>query len=96
MSRRDHRVGVRELRQNLSVHLRRVRKGETLEVTEHGHSVAVLSPIPANGSLIDRLIAAGLATAPVGDLLELDPPPRLAGRRKALSRALEESRGERL
>jgi len=29
------RVGVRELRQNLSVYLERVKQGETLEVTEH-------------------------------------------------------------
>ena len=34
------RVGVRELRQNLSVYLDRVKDGETLEVTEHGHPVA--------------------------------------------------------
>jgi prevent-host-death family protein len=30
------RVGVRELRQNLSVYLRRVARGESLEVTERG------------------------------------------------------------
>jgi prevent-host-death family protein len=37
-------VGVRELLQNLSVYLRRVRKGETLEVTERGNPVAILTP----------------------------------------------------
>jgi prevent-host-death family protein len=36
------RVGVRQLRQNLSVYLRRVRRGESLEVTERGQPVAVL------------------------------------------------------
>ena len=39
------KVGVRELRQNLSVHLARVIAGETLEVTDRGHSVAVLAPL---------------------------------------------------
>ena len=43
---RTPQVGVRELRQNLSVYLRRVEAGETLEVTEHGHSVARLTPLP--------------------------------------------------
>lgn len=32
-------VGVRELRQNLSVYLDRVKKGEALTVTEHGAAV---------------------------------------------------------
>jgi prevent-host-death family protein len=37
-------VGVRELRQNLSVYLDRVKNGETLTVTEHRQAVAVLGP----------------------------------------------------
>lgn len=39
------RVGVRELRQNLSVYLRRVKAGQSLEVTERGRPVARLDPI---------------------------------------------------
>ena len=39
-------VGVRELRQNLSVHLDRVKEGCTLTVTEHGRAVAELRPLP--------------------------------------------------
>ena len=38
-------VGVRELRQNLSVYLDRVKKGEALTVTEHGTAVAILRPL---------------------------------------------------
>lgn len=37
-------VGVRELRQNLSRYLARVKEGETLAVTERGREVARLSP----------------------------------------------------
>jgi prevent-host-death family protein len=37
-------VGVRELRQNLSRYLERVKDGETLTVTERGHEVARLIP----------------------------------------------------
>ena len=71
------RVGVRELRQNLSVYLRRVKEGETLEVTEHGHPVARLTPSsPEPISRLDQLIAEGRAWPPEGDLLEfLDEPP---------------------
>jgi len=59
----DGEVSVRELRQNLSVHLRRVREGKTLAVTNRGEPVAVLSPV-AGGSAVDRLIAEGRVTPP--------------------------------
>ena len=38
-------VGVRELRQNLSVYLARIARGETLEVTDRGQPVAILAPL---------------------------------------------------
>ena len=54
-------VGVGELRQHLSVFLRRVAQGETLRVTDHGHPVALLSPIRTTGDdVLDRLEAEGL------------------------------------
>lgn len=56
-------VGVRELRQNLSVHLRRVARGETLTVTERRRVVAVLAPAGRGEDAIGRLVAAGRATA---------------------------------
>lgn len=68
-------VGVRELRQNLSVYLRRVQAGERFEVTEHGRAVAVLSPLAAGQSVLDRMIAEGRATPATGTLAVL--PPRL-------------------
>ena len=43
------RVGVRELRQNLSRYLDRVKAGEDLVVTEHGREVARLLPVAASG-----------------------------------------------
>lgn len=62
--RRPARVGVRELRQNLSVYLDRVKQGETLEVTEHGQPVAQLGPRrSAPISTLDQMIADGRATA---------------------------------
>lgn len=53
-------VGIREMRQNLSVFLRRVLDGEAFTVTDHGAPVALLTPLPAKSEdpLAD-LISAG-------------------------------------
>ena len=89
-------VGVRELRQNLSVYLARVKRGESLEVTEHGRPVARLGPLPAAESHIERLIAEGQATRPVRELLELGPPPVRPEGAPPLSVYLAEQRRDRL
>jgi len=39
------RVGVRELSHSTSRYLARVKAGETLEVTEHGHVIAQITPV---------------------------------------------------
>jgi prevent-host-death family protein len=82
-------VGVRELRQRASELLRRVEHGETIEITDRGRPVALLSPSP-EGSPLDRLRASGdldAATADLDDLPEplvlapeLDPPSKVLGR----------------
>ncbi|MCJ7712684.1 MAG: type II toxin-antitoxin system prevent-host-death family antitoxin [Chloroflexi bacterium] len=90
---RPSRVGVRELRQNLSVYLDRVKAGETLEVTEHGHPVARLTPKPAERmSILDQMIADGRITLATGDHRTLPPPPKIPGR--PLSEILQEMRDE--
>ena len=87
------RVGVRELRQNLSIYLDRVKSGETLEVTEHGRPVAQLGPRPATpASIIDRLIAEGRITPATRSHKDLPPPPKVPGR--PLSEILQEMRDE--
>ncbi len=68
------RMGIRELRDGLTAAIRRVRAGETIEVTHDGVPVALLTPIPE--SKLDRLIASGLATPP---RRPLTLPPRLLG-----------------
>ena len=87
------RVGVRELRQNLSVYLDRVKAGETLEVTEHGRPVARLTPNEGPRlSLIDQMIADGRITPASGDHRTLPYPPSIPGR--PLSEILQEMRDE--
>lgn len=51
---------MREIRQNLSVFLRRVRQGETFTVTDHGAPVALLTPLPpASDDPLADLVAVG-------------------------------------
>ena len=63
-------VGVRELRQNLSVYLGQVKEGESFTVTERGREVARLTPSGPPDSPLARLVAERGATMPRGDLLE--------------------------
>lgn len=72
-------VGVRELRQRASELLRRVRGGETIEITDRGQPVALLTPLPDGGAL-DRLRASGELEPAIGDLDDLPEPlaPRQA------------------
>jgi prevent-host-death family protein len=93
--RRRSTVGVRELRQNLSVHLERVKKGEALIVTEHGAAVAILRPLPSRSTALDRLVAAGLATRPSRSARALPRPLRLRLAR-TVHEVLDELRTERL
>lgn len=88
-------IGIRELRQNLSVYLRRVQEGESMEVTDRGQPVALLIPLPSPDTPLMRLVAQGRATAPQGDLLELEPPPGDVGD-NSLSESLQAVREERL
>jgi prevent-host-death family protein len=86
-------VGVAELRQNLSVYLRRVKRGERLVVTDRNRPVAELGPAPTTGPDLDRLIAEGRVLPPRGS--GLPEPLELSGNPRALSQALDEIRGER-
>ncbi len=88
-----NRVGVAELRQNLSRYLRRVERGERLIVTDRNRLVAELGPPPTERSELDRLIAEGRIARPARR--GLPPPLELAGDPHALSKALDEIRGER-
>jgi prevent-host-death family protein len=70
-------IGIRELRQRASELLRRVARGETIEVTDRGRRVAILSPAP-EGSPLDRLRAMGEIEPATGDLDDLPDPLVLA------------------
>jgi prevent-host-death family protein len=65
------RIGIRELRDNLTATIRRVRAGEAFEVTHDGEPVAVLSPVKR--TRLEELIASGDIT-PAKRPLDLSRP----------------------
>lgn len=84
-------MGIRQLRDTLTQTIRRVQRGETIEVTHHGAPVAVLAPVPADR--IDRLVASGEVARghPLDRTLSRFP---VTGKQTA-SEALEDDRAER-
>ena len=69
------RAGIRELRQNLSRYVDRVRTGETIDVTDHGQLVARLMPASDLRSEVAALEARGLVVrASSLDFASLAPP----------------------
>jgi prevent-host-death family protein len=89
---RNNQVGVRELRQNLSVYLERVQNGESLRVTDRGRVVALLSPLASDATALEAVIAAGRATPAAGSLTDLGPPAGKPSR--VLSKLLAQMRDE--
>jgi prevent-host-death family protein len=92
---RPDRVGIRELRQNLSVYVKRVREeGRAYEVTERGEPVARLTPLEDRPmSTIERMIADGRIT-PARRRWEEIPPPAELPPGRPLSEVLREMRDE--
>lgn len=86
------RAGIRELRQNASKLIRRVMRGETIEVTKRGRPVARIVPLHGQ-SVLDQTVAEGRASAARGDLLEVKPFPPVSGKRP-LSEALADLRAD--
>lgn len=88
------RIGVRQLQQNAASTVERVRLGEVIEVTVRGRPVARL--VPVNGTLLDRLDAAGKLTRATGNLNDLGPPrvrlPRGESASARLARMREDER----
>lgn len=82
------------MRQNLSVYLERVATGAVYRVTDRGREVALLVPLPAPATAVDRLVASGRAVPARRDLRSLAP---LSGRAtRTLSKTLDDVRADRL
>ena len=80
-------VGVRELRQRASALLRLVEQGQTVEITDRGRPVALLTPIP-EGSALERMRASGEVETATADLDDLPEPLVLPAETELPSRVL--------
>ena len=85
------RIGVSELRDRLTATIRRVRQGETFEITHEGVPVAILARMPADR--VGQLVAGGEATPPTEPLEPLRRYP-VTGTVTA-GEAIEEDRADR-
>lgn len=92
---KPERVGIRELRQNLSVYVKRIREeGRSYEVTERGEPVARLTPLEGQAtSRIQQMIAQGRIT-PASRKWEDIPPPIVLPAGRPVSEILLEMRDE--
>lgn len=91
------RVGIRELRQNLTRWLRRVENGESFEVTDRGRPVAELRPLPSDDDVIARLVREGkIVRVAKGNLADLPPPPPAREGEMSISEALQEIREDKI
>ena len=74
-------VGVRDLKNRLSHHLKRVRAGASLVVTERGRPIATLGPVnvPADMAWAHKMVAEGRAQWNGGKPTGSKNPPRLKG-----------------
>lgn len=65
----DNRVGIRELQQQAPAVISRVRDGEILVLTDHGHPVARI--MPAGPNTLSELAGTGLVSTPDKDITAL-------------------------
>ena len=81
MAKRSSTVGSRELKTRLGTYLERVRRGETILVTDRGQPVAELRPVPTtddpNEAALQRMEAEGLITRGTPGQLSPRQPIRL-------------------
>jgi prevent-host-death family protein len=86
-------VGIRELKARLSHHLKRVRSGVRLAVTERGRAIATIAPVESTADVdwAHQLVAEGRAQWSGGKPRGANRPPKLTGS-PASSAVLEDRR----
>jgi prevent-host-death family protein len=86
-------VGIRDLKAHLSRHLKRVRSGVRLAVTERGRTIATISPVESSPNVdwAHQLVVEGRAQWNGGKPRGSARPPRLT-RKTAASVVLEDRR----
>ena len=90
------RIGIRELRQNASRYLQRVKSGEAIEITERGRLIAIIRPPTSEQSAYERLVAEGKIIPAKQPWGELPKPVPLKPGMPTPSEILDELREDRL
>jgi prevent-host-death family protein len=87
-------VGIRELKANLSRHLKKVRSGRRLTVTERGHAIATIGPVETRADLdwLHELVAEGRAHWGGGKPSGSRNPPVVAAGKTVSAAVLEDRR----
>ena len=86
-------VGIRELRQRASELLRQVERGGSIEITDRGRPVAVISPLPP-GSPYRRMLVEGEIARASRETGELPEPLALSGGQESASAVLARLRSD--
>lgn len=89
-------VGIRELRQNLSVYIAKVRAGVSLSVTHRGKPVAVLKPVPAEDDAWQQLIDQGRVLPAKIPFSTFKAPTGRVDPERTVSKYLQEMREDRI
>jgi prevent-host-death family protein len=63
------KVGISTLRQNLSIFLKKVQKGQVITITSRGHEMARLVPVEDNREKSREILRELGKNASIGDIL---------------------------
>ena len=55
-------VGIRELKEKLSMYVHQVRQGEEIVVTDRGKEIALVIPVSPGRNAVNRLVESGRAS----------------------------------
>lgn len=86
-------IGIRELRQNASVWIAKVKAGLTIQITDRGRPVARLVPITPAEQARDQLIAGGQLIPAAAPRVPLNLADLIEG--PSLTSILDEQRSDR-
>jgi prevent-host-death family protein len=87
------KIGIRELRQNASAWIAKVKAGASIQITDRGRPVARLVPLTSTEQARDRLISEGQLIPAAAPRVPLAVADLIEG--PSLSSILDEQRSDR-
>lgn len=90
------RVGIQELRKNLSAYLAKVKTGSAFTVTNRGKPVAILNPLAKEDDMWQQLIEDGVVVPAAGHWSEIEQPAGEVDSNRTTSKYLQEMREDRI